>query len=221
MTRAEVINAFREVASEEFVHIPNEEDIKYEFSEKFNKKMKKLLRKAEHKNIHRSSKISKRIIAVVAAIVIILAGLMSVSAIREPVVNFVLEFFEDHIDFGFSGDVSQEIEYEYGFSEIPEGFELTVKNNEGGTVYTEYTNINTGDIIILTQSITDSDDISVDKEHGAITKEFVDGMEVYIYEYENGDYIHANWIKDTYSFLLAYYGDVEKDEFIDLVKSIK
>lgn len=220
MTRVEVINAFREVASEEFVHIPNEEDIKYEFSEKFNKKMKKLLRKAEHKNIHRSSKISKRIIAVAAAIVIILAGLMSVSAIREPVVNFVLEFFEDHIDFGFSGDVSQEIEYEYGFSEIPEGFELTVKNNEGGTVYTEYTNINTGDIIILTQSITDSDDISVDKEHGAITKEFVDGMEVYIYEHENEDYIHANWIKETYSFLLVYYGDIEKDEFIGLVKSI-
>ncbi len=220
MTRAEVINAFREVASEEFVHIPNEEDIKYEFSEKFNKKMKKLLRKTEHKGIHHSAKISKRIIAVAAAIVIILAGLMSVSAIREPVVNFVLEFFEDHIDFGFSGDVSQEIEYEYGFSEIPKGFELTVKNNEGGTVYTEYTNINTGDIIILTQSITDSDDLSVDKEHGAITKEFVDGMEVYIYEHENGDYIHANWIKETYSFLLVYYGDIEKEEFIDLVKSI-
>ena len=91
MTKTEVLNAFREVASEEFIHIPNEEDIEYEFSEKFNKKMKKLLRKAEHKDIHRSAKISKKIIAVAAAIVIILAGLMSVSAIREPVVNFVLE----------------------------------------------------------------------------------------------------------------------------------
>ena len=221
MTRAEVINAFREVASEEFVHIPNEEDIKYEFSEKFNKKMKKLLRKAEHKDIHRSAKISKRIIAVAAAIVIILAGLMSVSAIREPVVNFVLEFFEDHIDFGFSGDVSQEIEYEYGFSEIPEGFDLVNKISDYDIKYTKFKNEKSGDELILKQTITDQKSISVDNEHGISTTNFINGMEVYIYEHENGNYIQANWIKESYSMFLVYYGDIEKDDFIELIKLIK
>lgn len=220
MTKTEVLNAFREVASEEFLHIPNEEDIEYEFSEKFNKKMTKLLRKAEHKDIHRSAKISKRIIAVAAAIVLILAGLMSVSAIREPVVNFVLDFFEDHIDFGFSGDVSQEIEYEYGFSKIPEGFDLVNKISDYDIKYTEFKNEKTGDELIFKQTITDQKSISVDNEHGISTTNFINGMEVYIYEHENGNYIHANWIKETYSFLLVYYGDIEKEEFIDLVKSI-
>ena len=220
MTREELFNAFRQVASEEFAHIPNEEDIEYEFSERFNKKMDKLFKKIERNCTYPTVSLSKRILTIAAAILIIFAGLMSVSAIREPIVNFVLEFFEEHIDFGFSGDISQEIEYEYGFSKIPEGFELTVKNKEGGTVYTEYTNINTGDIIILTQSITDSDDISIDKEHGAITKEFIYGMEVYIYEHNSDDYINAIMTKENYSVMVVYYGDIEKEEFIDLVKSI-
>jgi hypothetical protein len=221
MTRAEVINAFREVASEEFIHIPNEEDIKYEFSEKFNKKMKKLLRKAEHKDIHRSSKISKRIIAVAAAIVIILAGLMSVSAIREPIVKYVIELFDNSMDFNFEGDTSKIIEYEYGFSEIPKGFKLVNKTSDEGVVYSEYENVETGEIIILDQSITDGSWRSVDTEHGTITTEIIDNTEVYIYENENEDYIHANWIKETYSFLLVYYGDIEKDDFIELIKLIK
>lgn len=221
MTRAEVINAFREVASEEFIHIPNEEDIKYEFSEKFNKKMKNLLRKAEHKDIHRSSKIPKRIIAVAAAIVIILAGLMSVSAIREPIVKYVIELFNNSMDFNFEGDTSKIIEYEYGFSEIPEGFNLINKTSDEGVVYSEYKNAETGEIIILNQSITDGSWRSVDTEHGTITTEIIDNTEVYIYENENEDYIHANWIKETYSFLLVYYGDIEKDDFIELIKSIK
>lgn len=220
MTREEVFSAFREVASEEFAHIPDEEDIEYEFSERFNKKMDKLFKKIERNSTYPTVKHLKRIITVAAAILIIFAGLMSVSAIREPIVNFVLEFFEEHIDFGFSGDVSHEIEHEYGFSEIPDGFELTVKNNEGGTVYTEYTNTHSGDIIILTQSITDSNEISVDKEHGTITKEFIGGNEVYIYEHDSGNYINAIMIKDNYSLIIVYYGDIEKEEFIDLVKSI-
>lgn len=221
MTKAEVINAFREVASDEFIHIPNEENIEYEFSEKFNKNMKKLLKKAEHKDIYRSAKISKRIIAVAAAIVIILAGLMSVSAIREPVVEYIIEMFDNSMDFNFAGDTSKIIEYEYGFSKIPEGFNLANKTSDEGVIYSEYENSETGEIIILDQSITDGSWRSVDTEHGTITTEIIDNTEVYIYENENGDYIHANWIKETYSFLLVYYGNIEKDEFITLIKSIK
>lgn len=221
MTREDLFNALREVASEEFAHIPNEEDIEYEFSERFNKKMDKLFKKIERNYTYPTVKISKRIITVIAAVLIIFAGLMSVSAIREPIVNFVLEFFEEHIDFGFSGDVSQEIEYEYGFSEIPEGFELTVKNNEGGTVYTEYTNTHTGDIIILTQSITDGNSLSVDNEHGNTSVEQIGETPVFLYDGIEQDYFQASWTYETYSLILIYYGDIEKESFLELVKSIK
>ncbi len=210
MTREELFNAFRQVASEEFAHIPNEEDIEYEFSERFNKKMDKLFKKIERNCTYPTVRISKRIITVIAAVLIIFAGLMSVSAIREPIVNFVLEFFEEHIDFGFSGDVSQEIENEYSFSEIPNGFDLVTKTSDYDIVHSEYKNKNTGDEIVFTQTITDGLSLSVDNEHGTITNESINNVEVCVYKHENGKYIQANWTSQTYSLTLIYYGDIEK-----------
>lgn len=40
MTREEAKKAFREVAAQEFAHIPEENEIEYEFSERFNEKIK-------------------------------------------------------------------------------------------------------------------------------------------------------------------------------------
>lgn len=221
MTREELFNAFREVASEEFAHIPNEEDIEYEFSERFNKKMDKLFKKIERNCTYPTVKPTKRIITVLAAILIIFAGLMSVSAIREPIVNFVLEFFEEHIDFGFSGDISQEIEYEYSFSEIPEGFELVTKTSDYDVIYSEYKNETTGDEIVFTQTITDGLSLSIDSEHGNTSVEQIGETPVFLYDGIEQDYFQASWTYETYSLILVYYGDIEKEAFLELVKSIK
>lgn len=221
MTREEFFSVLREAASEEFAHIPDEDEIEYEFSERFNKKMDKLFKKIERNCNYPTVRISKRIITVIAAVLIIFAGLMSVSAIREPIVNFVLEFFEDYIDFGFSGDVSQEIEYEYGFSEIPEGFVETNKIKDYDIIKTEFINTETNEKIIFSQTITDGLFLSMDRQHGTITSELINNAEVCIYEHENGKYIQANWTLQTYSLTLIYYGDIEKNAFLDLVESIK
>lgn len=221
MTREELFNAFREVASEEFAHIPNEEDIEYEFSERFNKKMDKLFKKIERNCTYPTVSLSKRILTIAAAILIIFAGLMSVSAIREPIVNFVLEFFEEHIDFGFSGDVSQEIEYEYGFSDIPEGFELVTKTSDYDVIYSEYKNETTGDEIVFTQTITDGLSLSIDSEHGNTSVEQIGETPVFLYDGIEQDYFQASWTYETYSLILVYYGDIEKEAFLELVKSIK
>lgn len=221
MTKEELFNAFREVASEEFAHIPDEDDIDYEFSERFNKKMDKLFKRIERNCSYPTDSLLKRIIAVSAAILIVFAGLMSVSAIRKPVVNFVLEFFEKYIDFGFSGDVSQEIEYEYGFSEIPEGFELITKISDYDIAYCEYKNKSTDAEIIFEQTISDGKWISVDNEHGKTTIEQIGKTQVFLYEGIEQNYYQANWTIQTYSLTMIHYGDIEKDAFLDLVESIK
>ncbi len=221
MTREELFNAFREVASEEFAHIPNEEDIEYEFSERFNKKMDKLFKKIERNCNYPTVRPTKKIITVLAAILILFAGLMSVGAIREPVVNFIVEKYETFVEFFFSGDTSEQIEYEYGFSEIPKGFNLVNKISDYDIEYAKYKNEKTGDEIIFKQTITDSKSFSIDNEHGTNAPEYINGAEVYIYEHENGDYIHANWIKESYSLFLVYYGNIEKSDFIDLIKLIE
>lgn len=76
MTKSEVLNAFREVASEEFAHIPDEKDIEYIFSENFKKKMKKLLKKTENSATYAPSKFFKSFLAIAAAFAIILTAVV-------------------------------------------------------------------------------------------------------------------------------------------------
>lgn len=94
MTREEIFDAFRKAASEEFECIPDEKSIDYNFSKTFDKKIESVFHHFENGGKHPISKLSKMIIAVAAAVVLILAGLMSVSAIREPVVNYIVKKYE-------------------------------------------------------------------------------------------------------------------------------
>lgn len=92
MTRSEFNETFRSVISEEFADIPPESEIQYEFSKDFLDKMQKLINGTEddtHKaqKKHRSSLTVKRIVALAAALIVLFAGIMSVGAVREPVVK--------------------------------------------------------------------------------------------------------------------------------------
>lgn len=221
MTRCEAIKAFREVASEEFAHIPNENEIEYEFSERFNRKMEKFLDKIEYNSTHSISKSKRYTLTLIAAIIMLFVGLISVSAIREPIVNFIIEKYETFVEFSFSGDTSKHIEYEYGFSELPSGFKEIVYQVAEGSIYKEYLNEQTTEIISLYQTVTDANKINLDNEQGEIITESINGSQVYIYKHNNNDYIQANWISKTYSIILTYHGDIETDEFVNLIKSIE
>lgn len=107
MTRCEAEKAFRESASEEFHHIPAENEIEHEFSERFNRKMKKLLREVEYNGTHYLSKSQKRVLALIAVTVMIFAGLTSVGAVREAVVEFVAETFDNGIFCEFEGGTAE------------------------------------------------------------------------------------------------------------------
>lgn len=106
MTRSEFNETFRSVISEEFADIPPESEIQYEFSKEFLDKMQKLINgteddtyKAQKK--HRSSLTVKRIVALAAALIVLFTGAMSVGAVREPVVNFIVRLMRDSKEFCF------------------------------------------------------------------------------------------------------------------------
>lgn len=137
MTRSEFNETFRSVISEEFADIPPESEIQYEFSKEFLDKMQKLINGTEddtHKaqKKHRSSVAIKRIVALAAALIVLFAGIMSVGAVREPVVNFIFKTYEGFKRVLFSGDSLTEIDHVYAFAEVPEGFVETqrISNKE-------------------------------------------------------------------------------------------
>jgi hypothetical protein len=224
MKKDELFDIFRKYACKEFEDIPkNDDDIDYEFSEDFENRMSILFERlysSNKLNKTGSSNRKKTIVILIAAVIIILTGMLSVSAVRQPIVNFVVEKYEDFIDFLFQGDVSNKIEYVYSFNPVPENFVETNKSSNDNTVRVEYINSSTGDEIILEQRITEGTQGSWDAQNGNTTTVMLNNTLIYFYKYNTAPIYLARWINDTYSFTLTYYGNITEKELIELVKSI-
>lgn len=226
MTRSEFNETFRSVISEEFADIPPESEIQYEFSKEFLDKMQKLINGTEddtHKaqKKHSSSLTVKRIVALAAALIVLFTGAMSVGAVREPVVNFIVKTYEGFKRVLFSGDSLTEIDHVYAFAEVPEGFVETqrISNKEMNLV--RYENRETGAVIKISQSITTEYSISLDSENGELETFNIDGKEVKIYCAESQTLYSAFWVEDTYSMKLIYSGETDTDELLRLINTIK
>ena len=226
MTRSEFNETFRSVISEEFADIPPESEIQYEFSKEFLDKMQKLINGVEddtHKaqKKHRSSVAIKRIVALAAALIVLFAGIMSVGAVREPVVNFIFKTYEGFKRVLFSGDSLTEIDHVYAFAEVPEGFVETQRISNKETNFVRYENRETGAVIRISQSITTDYSFSLNSENGEIKTFNTDGKEVKIYCAESQTLYSAFWVEDTYSMELIYSGETDTDELLRLINTIK
>lgn len=226
MTRSEFNETFRSVISEEFADIPPESEIQYEFSKEFLDKMQKLINGTEddtHKaqKKHRSSVAIKRIVALAAALIVLFAGIMSVGAVREPVVNFIVKTYEGFKRVLFSGDSLTEIDHVYAFAEVPEGFVETqrISNKEMNLV--RYENGETDAVIVISQSITTNYSFSLDSENGEIRAFNVDGKEIKIYCAKSQTLYSAFWVEDTYIMEQTYSGETDTDELLRLINTIK
>lgn len=230
ITESEFDRAFREAVSSEFKDVPlNEEEIDYTFSHKFNKKMDKLIC-SEKKSYWRFVNTAyKKAILVAVIIAIMLSCVLSVSAVRKSIINFIVEIYETHFSFKIDGEGANEILYEYHFSSTPEGFkEINVLKNPASIQY-EYIN-DIGEIIKLEQNpaggLVGS---TIDNEHGTLSEITVKDLKVYIYvrdpkSYvpEVGGYTSAQWLtEDGYALEISYEGNIDLDTMIALIESVE
>ncbi len=218
MTKKDVFDVFRFYASKEFEDIPLDEDeIEHEFSERFHKKMEKLFIKLDYDSCHNFSKIERNILVLIAAILTLFAGLMSVGAVREPIVEFLIETFDGFEEISFKGETIDKIKYVYSFSIVPEGFIQTncIPNETIHVV--QYKNEQNGHIIELRQVATKEHSFYLDNEHGKIQEYIVNNMEVNVYISEYGDYYYIYWINETYSMNLTYSGKTSLEEVLKLI----
>lgn len=222
ITESEFDRAFREAVASEFKDVPlNEEEIDYTFSHKFNKKMDKLIC-SEKKSYWRFVNTAyKKAILVAVIIAIMLSCVLSVSAVRKSIINFIVEIYETHFSFKIDGEGANEILYEYKFSSIPQGFTETNVLKDPGKIEHEYTN-DIGEKIELTQDITDGFVLKIDNEHGTLSEILVKNVKVYIYVHESGEFTSAQWTtEDGYALTLSYYGKTDIDTMIALIESIE
>lgn len=220
ISKAKFKEAFREVISSEFSHIPkNEDEIEYEFSERFNKRMTKLINSQKKAYYYLINTAAKRVAIIFVLILTMFTAAFSVKAIREPIIKFVKQIYETFIHYSVEGETIDKITEEYSLTKLPDGFNKTNVLRDDNFVITTYENAS-GDIIEFTQTTTESHSGHfVDNESGNIHSEMVDDIKV---EFKEWNYIkNAIWIEHGYVFTIDCHGDFSFDMIKEMIQSIK
>jgi len=122
--------------------LPSDDQIDHVFSAKFERNMKELILQSKKRESVRRTKVwNKRFLAALVAIIVIISTAMSVSAIRQKVIEFITEVYQKHTQVFFSEIQSSQMESKiftaYTPSYIPKGFEL-MNQDTNETVLLEY-----------------------------------------------------------------------------------
>lgn len=83
------IKAFLEAENANISNLKSENEIEWEFSEKFENSMNKLIKKNNHIQLSTRRTVRKGLLAAIIALIVAFTGLMSISATRESIIEFV------------------------------------------------------------------------------------------------------------------------------------
>ena len=149
--------------------------------------------------------VGKRVAILFVAIITLFAASMSVKAIREPVINFIIEVYESFTKYFFEGETAEKIEKVYSITKLPVGFKQTqvVENDAGRNVTFESSE---GNIIVFTQSATQNAELNIDNQKVNQAIKQVEDKEIHIYYFESDTCMF--WTDQGYCFQIISYGNI-------------
>lgn len=185
------VKAFMEAERLDNQKMPNEEEIKWEFSEKFARSMNKLIKKNDRIQLSTRRNIKKGLLEAIIAIIVLFTGLMSVSATRTPFIEFIKKIFPKYNEITISEESTSPvntIETEYTLTALPQGYVLDTYQSDEYSVFAIWKN-DRGEEISFSQRLLDSS-FTIDNEH-------------YYEEFEiNGH--KAYYVEDAYGAVLKW-----------------
>ena len=191
------------------------------FGKDYDDDMRDLIQRSKHSRSVCFSVCKSRAAGIAAAFWVVFICTMTVTAVRLPVVSFIANVFENHIEIFFRyDDVSnapETIETAYTLGFVPEGYEITSQLFEKNCVILIWKNQNNC-VIEFRQYILDG-------------KTTIDNQEIEFYYYDiDGLQILANekygmkvyfWNTKEYQFRLYIEDDgISADEGIELIRSV-
>lgn len=222
MSKAELQKAFREAASFEFAEIPRDDmQIQYEFSAAFEVKMERLLQKEKKFTWRLVNTAAKRAAVAIAVCMVLILTACSVPAIREPIIEFIIETFDINIDYHFEDNAPDGITTEYHLSYVPSGFMEVDTLQVAGYIEVDYKDEN-GNMIEFSQTNGDTTR-TVDTEYVQSKTLDVNGREVHLHYYndQKNDLILALWIENSYYFEVLCVGIFDEQTVIEIVSNVK
>ena len=212
------VQALIEAENKEISKLKGEAEIEWEFSEKFENSMNKLIRKNNHIRLSTRRTVRRGLLAAIIALIAVFSGLMSVSATREPIVNFVKRVFSDHNEMTMSWNSVlpvDRIETEYTLYDLPEEYELTTYEKDEIGVFSRWKSSVDNSEIVFSQDIL-LVNMSIDNEHN-YRETVVNGYTAYLNQYEFNTSL--TWTDGTYLFTLNVPNSLNID-ITDLAKNI-
>lgn len=211
------IKAFIEAERLDNESVPSENEIEWTFSENFEKSMDNLIKKNNRIRLSTRRTVTKSLLAAIIAVMVLFTGLMSVSATRKPIIEFVKKVFPQFNEITLSNEsVSpvDTIETEYTLTNLPKEYEISEYNKSEIGVFVTWTN-ESKEVIAFSQVLLDSN-FTIDNEHEYRELE-INGFKAYLAEDEYGSSI--SWTDGYYCFTLKVPASC-KDEIITISESL-
>ena len=166
---------------EEMTRLPSDEEIgMHQFSPEFERKMEKLLRHEHRPHRILLHSTGKRVAVLAAVIALLAASMLSVGAVRESIVSFFTQVYEEFTAIIFDqpeetgrtyeADSIDAIEVTY----IPEGFELISESKNDVESRMEYVD-DRGNRIIIRQTLNRNTQRTIDTEGVESEEVFIQG----------------------------------------------
>lgn len=202
--------------------LPEDNDIAWVPSEKFERKMKRLVRSSSRSYWQYINTSQKRAAIIMASIIILLGFSMSVRAIREPVVQFIIKTYETFTNIFYHNDdteldLPKTLEQKYTISLLPEGYTFLSEEDMGPSRTVIWENAD-GEQIFLVQGTIDNRNINLSTDSTSYSY-------VNVGQYEGIYNIQRNlqtviWDNDKYVFILICPLTLPYDEFLLIAENI-
>lgn len=211
--------ALRESFTDYYRQFPDSEN-EIDLGEDYEHYIECLIRRSKNPIRRYFNTAGRRAAGIAAAILIAFGSSMTVSAIREPVIEFFTNMTESYTEIFFDQkDVSnapERIETVYTLGAVPEGYTQTRFKNFGVAVETAWTNGN-GDKISLSQGTLGLDWALDTEESDFIILERNGKKILFSQKYGLQGYY---WVFDKYAFYLILPSDISREEAFSFIDSL-
>lgn len=215
-------DAFIEAEKIRLSQIPSNSDINWIPSAKFEKKVQKLIKHSKRDYWYLINTSFKRAAVIVATILVLLGFSMSIKAIREPVVRFIIETYEKYTNIFFGNDdtdlnLPRTIEQKYTITAIPEGYTFLSMEEMPLNRKLIWRNKDNEEII-FNQGVLYNANMTIDTEDSSYEYVMVDSYNaIYLTKWNMQIII---WENGIYKFSINCSTSISYEELIDIAESL-
>lgn len=200
--------------------LPDEDVI---FSKEFEEKVHAINKKRKSLFYRATKTVPRKIAVILIAAVITFTMMMSVSAIRIPVLNFLANIYDTYISIYFVEneedlDIPTSIEHMYLPTSIPEGYIQTYSQNYENNAISIWTK--DSETIILTQDIIQEETkVTLNNEEANYQILSVDNNTIYYYI--DKEICSLFWINNGYLFTMTCPDNIPLSEIEKIISSME